>query len=98
VYPISNKKIIKESLFGGPYARSIDLLLVSAYIYPIGAVLGRALRDKLDALTKFLFVPSTEGAKLDRVIQLCKKDVKNNLEEYKNKFGREPTTFDDFAF
>tara|TARA_B100000315_G_scaffold53234_1_gene47567 strand:+ start:410 stop:1135 length:726 start_codon:yes stop_codon:yes gene_type:complete len=84
-------KIIKESLLGGPYVRSIDLLSVSAHIYSIGAVLGRALRDKLDTLTKLLFVPSTEDHKVDRVMQLCKKDAKNNL-------GREPATFDDFAF
>jgi hypothetical protein len=91
-------KIIKGSLFGGPYVRSIDLLFVSAHIYSIGATLGRALRDKLDTLTKLLFAPSTEEHKVGRVMQLCKKDAKNNLEEYKNKFGREPATFDDFTF
>jgi len=90
-------KITRKGLFGKPYVRAIDLVDTEDRLYSIGAALGRALRDKLDTLTKLLFVPGTEEHKVDRVMQLCQKDAKKNLEEFINEFGREPETFGDFT-
>lgn len=90
--------ITRKPLFGSPYARAIDILGVEAQLYRIGAALGHALRNKLDTLVKLLFVPGTEDQKVDEVVRLCKKDAGKNLEEFRNKFGQEPNTFDDFAF
>lgn len=90
--------ITKKPFFGGPYVLGVDLLKLEAHIYQVGAVLGRALQHRLDILVKLLFVPGTEEHNVNRVVALCKKDVKKNLEEFQSQFGREPVTFDDFIF
>lgn len=90
--------ITRKPLFGSPYARGVDYLGVESQLYQIGAALGHALQNKLDTLVKLLFVPGTENQKVNEVVRLCKKDAEKNLEEYKNKFGQEPDTFDGFAF
>ncbi len=91
-------KITRKALFGRPYARGVDLRGVEAQLYSIGAALGHALQNKLDILAKLLFVPGTEDRKVNEVMRLCKKDAGKNLEEFRNEFGQEPNTFDDFAF
>ena len=91
-------KITRKPLFGSPYARAVDILGVEAQLYSIGAALGHALRNKLDTLVKLLFVPGTEKQKVNEVLRLCKNDVEKNLKEFRDEFGQEPDTFDDFAF
>ncbi len=91
-------KITRKPLFGSPYARAVDILGVEAQLYSIGAALGHALRNKLDTLVKLLFVPGTEKQKVNEVLRLCKNDVEKNLEEFRDEFGQQPDTFDDFAF
>lgn len=91
--------ITRQPLFGGPYARGIDYQGVKSQIYQIGAVLGRALQNKLDFLEKLSFVPGVaDSQRVNDVVQMCKKDAEKNLERYKNEFGHEPGTFDDFGF
>lgn len=89
-------KITRKPLFGRPYARSIDLVDVEERIYSIGAALGHAMRDKLDILVKLFFVPGAKQCEADRIMSLCKKDARENVEEFRNKYGRDPDTFGDF--
>lgn len=90
-------KITRKPLFGRPYARAIDIIDVKEQLYSIGAALGHALRNKLDVLTKLLFVPGAKGYKANRIVSLCKKDAKKNLDEFISELGREPHTFGDFV-
>jgi len=90
-------KITRKPLFGTPYARSIDLVDVEERLYSIGAALGHVMRNKLDVLVKLLFVPGANQDKADRIMSLCKKDAMKNLEEFRNKHGRDPDTFGDFT-
>lgn len=89
-------KITKESMFGRPYARAIDLLDIEEQLYSIGAALGHAMWNKLDILKKLLSVPNAPKYEADRIMNLCKKDAKKNLEEFRNKYGQDPDTFGDF--
>lgn len=90
-------KITRKPLFGKPYARSIDLVDVEERLYLIGAALGHLMRSKLDTLAKLLFVPGANQDEADRIMSLCKKDARKNLEEFRNKHGRDPDTFGDFT-
>ncbi|GAI04068.1 unnamed protein product [marine sediment metagenome] len=69
---------------------------VDERLYSIGAALGHVLRNKLDILVKLLGVPGAKDDEANRIMSLCKKDAKKNLEEFMNEFGREPDTFGDF--
>ena len=90
-------KITRKTLFGKLYARAIDLFDVEEQLYSIGAALGHALRSKLDILVKLLCVHDAKDYKANRIMNLCKKDAKKNLNSYINEFGREPETFGDFV-
>lgn len=90
-------KITKTPLFGGPYLCLIDVFKVVSYLYTIGAVLGHARRNSLDILAKLLVVPGTEDCEASRLMRLSEKDANKRLEEFKNKIGREPDTFDEFV-
>lgn len=90
-------KITRKPLFGAPYARSIDLVDVEERLYSIGAALGHVMRNKLDILAKLLFVPGADQDEADRIMSLCKKDARKNLEEFRNRHGRDPDTFGDFT-
>jgi hypothetical protein len=89
-------KITRKALFGKSYARAIELIDVEERLYSIGAALGHAMRNKLDTLAKLLFVSGKESHRIDEVMRLCKKDARKNLEEFRNKHGRDPDTFGDF--
>ena len=95
-YPFFNH-ILKKSFFG-PYVLGIDLIKVEALVYLIGAMLGRALRHKLNILTRLLFVPGTDENHIKRVIALCKKDAGKNLKEFERWCGGRPLKFDDVLF
>jgi hypothetical protein len=95
-YPFFNH-VIKKSFFG-PYILGIDLIKVEALVYLIGAVLGRALRHKLNILTRLLFVPGTEENHIKRVTALCKKDARENLKEFEGWCEGGPLKFDDVLF
>jgi len=90
-------KITRKPLFGTPYARSIDLIDVEERLYSIGAALGHVMRNELDILVKLLFVPGANQDEADRIMSLCKKDARKNLEEFRNKYGRDPDTFGGFT-
>jgi len=90
-------KISRKALLGKPYARAIDLVDVEERLYSIGAALGHALRNKLDILVKLLFAPGAKECEADRIMSLCKKDARKNLEEFRNEYGRDPYTFGDLT-
>jgi len=96
-YPFFNH-VIKKSFLGGPYVSAVDLLKVETLVYLIGAVLGRALRDRLNILSRLFFIPGTEENHIKRITALCKKDARKNLKEFEGQRGRGPRTFDDFIF
>jgi len=77
---------------------AIDLLKIETLVYLIGAVLGRALRHRLNILTKLCFVPGAEENHIKRITALCEKDARKNLKEFESQRGCEPGTFDDFIF
>ena len=90
-------KITRKPPFGTPYVRSIDLVDVEERLYSVGAALGHVMRNKLDILAKLLFVPGANQDEADRIMSLCKEDASKNLEEFRNKYGRDPDTFGDFT-
>jgi hypothetical protein len=89
--------INKQSTFG-PFVRDIDLKLVSALLYAIGAAIGHDCRNKLDTLEKLLFVPDSDERERNRIMNLCKEDARKNLKKFIRKYGQEPSTFWDFIF
>jgi hypothetical protein len=89
--------VARKTVFGRPYVLGVDLRCMEAQLYAIGAALGHALRSKLDILTNLFFVPGGDDHERNRIMNLCKKDAKKNLEEFRSELGREPDAFDDFA-
>jgi hypothetical protein len=90
--------IKKQSTFSRAFVRDIDLRLVSALLYAIGAAMGHSYRNKLNTLENLLFVPDSDERERNRIMNLCKEDAKKNLEEFIRKYGKEPDTFWDFVF
>jgi len=66
-------------------------------MYEVGAILGRARKDKLDVLQQMLYIPQ-----VDKPVFLNIKPfqilAKHRLDGYVKRFGREPNTFDEFIF
>jgi len=91
-YPFVNK-VTRTPLLGGPYVRVIDVFKVASDLYAIGAVLGRARRNRLNILARLLVVPGAVDSDVNRLMTLSQKDANNRLRDFKNQNGREPDTF-----
>ncbi len=90
------KGITQKAFFGGDYVLPIDLLRAESTAHQLGAVLCRARRHDLKELTNLIFVCDAKGDNISETTAKCERDARRNLEEFKDQFEREPTTFDDF--
>ena len=81
------RKVVKTRMFGGPYLRYYDYLLVSSYLYEMGALIGYARRDKLQVLEKMIGKPKKVGES----IAFIQKEAKNRL----HKLAEVPNSFFD---
>ena len=83
--PVS--QVIQKPFFGSPYIRFMPFLLVSQYLYEMGAIIGRARRNKLHTLVKMLAVPGKE----QDFSSFLQEEAQKRLDSY----GKEPNTFFD---
>ena len=86
-------KVTETRLFGGRYLRLLNFLGLLSYLYESGAILGRAICNKLRILTKMLVVP---GAEIDKFIKISGDAAKERLDTFRNEVGNEPDTFNEF--
>jgi len=89
------KSLVRKTLIGKRYIPLATCLLLFQVEYETGAVLGRAMRDKLDILKKMLSIP---GLNLVNVIKDVQEAEKKRLDDFKKEHGDEPKTFGDFIY
>lgn len=88
-------KVTRTRLFGGPYIRLGDFLIVCSFLYEAGAILGRARHDKLTILAKAF--PADPG-KEDSFINDLQNEARKRLEEYEKEFKKQPNSFLDLVY
>ena len=92
---VHGKGFLEESY----YILTYDYFLVLWFLYESGAILGRARRDCLDALEKTLVIPNEgTGAPVCPSLKDCQFSAKERLRSYRDRFRREPETFEEFIF
>lgn len=89
------KSMVRKTLIGKRYIHLATSLLSFHVEYETGAVLGRAMLDKLDILKKMLSIP---GLNMANVIKDAQEAGKKRLDEFKKEHGDEPETFSDFIY
>ena len=89
------KSLVRKTLFGKRYIFLANCLLLFQFEYQTGAVLGRAMCDKLDILKNMLSIP---GLNFANVIKDSQEGQKKRLDEFKKDHGDEPETFSDFIY
>lgn len=89
------KYMVRKTLIGKRYIHLATCLLSFQVEYETGAVLGRAILDKLDILKKMLSIP---GLNMANVIKDAQEAAKKRLDEFKKEHGDEPETFSDFIY
>jgi len=88
--------MVKKTLIGRQrYIHLATCLLSFQVEYETGAVLGRAMLDKLDILKKMLSIP---GVDFTNVIKDIQEEGKKRLDEFKKEHRDEPETFSDFVY
>lgn len=87
------KQVVRKKLFGKRYIQFIDYARILAFQYETGALLGRAMRDKLDIFHKMLLKP---GADINNSITSIQSKAKDHLKKFTEEEGKEPDTFYDF--
>jgi hypothetical protein len=87
------KLVIRERLFGKRYITMFDYSRTLAFQYETGALLGRAMRDKLDIFHKMLVKPGTD---IKRNIAFIQSEAKDRLKRFIEEKEKEPDTFNDF--
>ncbi len=89
------KSMVRKTLIGKRYIHLATCLLSFQVEYETGAVLGRAMLDKLDILKKML---SISGLNMANVIKDAQEAAKKRLDKFKKDSGNEPETFSDFIY
>ena len=84
------EQVIQKKLFGKRYVTMFHYAATLAFQYETGALLGRAMRDKLDIFHKMLVKPGTD---INRSIALNQSKAKDLLKKYIEEEGKEPDTF-----
>lgn len=87
------KQIVRKKLFGKDYIRAFDYARTLAFQYETGALLGRAMLDKLDIFHKMILKPGTD---VNRSIAFIKSEAKDRFRKFIEKKGKEPDSFNDF--
>lgn len=89
------KLVLRKKLFRKRYITMFYYSRTLAFQYETGALLGRAMRDKLDILHKMLVKPGTD---INRSIAFIQSEAKDRLKNFTEEKGKEPDTFNDFIF
>ena len=87
------KLVVRKKLFRKRYITMFYYSRTLAFQYETGALLGRAMRDKLDIFTKMLVKPGTD---INRSIAFIQSEAKDRLKNFTEEKGKEPDTFNDF--
>lgn len=87
------KLAVRKKLFGKRYITMFYYSRILAFQYETGALLGRAMRHKLDILHKLLVKPGTD---INRSIAFIQSEAKDRLKKYTEEKGKEPDEFNDF--
>ncbi len=87
------KRVVRKKLFGKRYLTMFHYAATLAFQYETGALLGHAMRDKLDILHKILVKPGTD---INRSIAFIQSEAKDRLKKFTEEEGKEPDTFYDF--
>ena len=83
--------LAKKRLFGGPYIRLYDFCELLTFMYESGAILGRAMSNKLGILEKMLAVPW--WAPEPMTMKFAQEMAKERLNAFRNETGAEPDSF-----
>jgi hypothetical protein len=89
------KFMVRKTLIGKRYIHLATYLFLLQVEYENGAVLGRAMLNKLDILKKMLLIP---GLNFTNVIKDAQEAAEKHLDEFKKEHGDEPETFNDFIY
>jgi hypothetical protein len=93
VRPFLHIEVVKKDAFGKPYVYQFEYFMLLHTIFQSGAILGRAMCNKIDEFKKVLLIPnSTE----DEVLELATKAAEAQLADFKKEYGNEPSRFVDF--
>lgn len=88
-------RVTERRLFGEPYIRLGNFLLVCSFLYESGAILGRARSDKLTILAKIF--PAAPGKEVIFINNL-QNTARKHLKEYTKEFKKEPNSFLDLCY
>jgi hypothetical protein len=86
------KQVLNKNLFGGRWLTLYNFFSALSFQYESGALIGRAMSDKLNILEKMLGNPTTVG----ELVQLLKDAAEKRLDEFRRDIGKEPDTFGEF--
>ena len=84
------EQVVRKKVFGKRYMRMFDYSRTLSFQYEAGALLGRAMRDKLDIFHKMLVKPGTD---INRSIAFMQSQAKDRLKKFTEEEGKEPDTF-----
>lgn len=87
------KRVVRKKLSRKRYITMFYYSRTLAFQYETGALLGRAMRHKLDILHKMLVKPGTD---INRSIAFIQSEAKARLKKFTEQKGKEPDTFNDF--
>ena len=87
------KQVVRKKLFRKRYITMFYYSRTLVFQYETGALLGRAMRHKLDILHKMLVRPGTD---INRSIAFIQSEAKVRLKKFTEEKGKEPDTFNDF--
>jgi len=87
------KQVVRKKLSRKRYITMFYYSRTLAFQYETGALLGRAMRHKLDILHKMLVKPGTD---INRSIAFIQSEAKARLKKFTEQKGKEPDTFNDF--
>lgn len=87
------KQVVRKKLFRKRYITMFYYSRTLAFQYETGALLGRAMRHKLDILHKMLVKSGTD---INRSIAFIQSEAKDRLKKFTEEKGKEPDTFNDF--
>ncbi len=91
-WPFTKIEVVKEDAFGKPYVNLFEYYMILQVIFESGAVLGRAMCNKIDEFRKMLLIPPTK----DDALEKATKAAKAIFDAATKESGNEPSNFGDF--
>jgi len=83
-----------------PYVRTLSGLLASLAVFQMGAVLGRARRDKSESLSKLISMRAANDNERESIAREFRREIeeatKEELENYRNNRSHDPYSFFDY--